>query len=296
MLTAGPQGPQGPQGAKGEPGTGGTVIVPRDFTVEIAGKSYFLRDASASSALTVVVHIDPAEFPAGTSHLGLNIAGVNAEARIQTSSTEHAYAFSISATNVQTLSRLSRDTLTVTLSYYASLTGGRAFAEDKELIFSRSTAPPAPSGGGLDFQPVFPQAVGRPEGATFINNQDPAAADSVPTQDRFMYAGYEELVSGRPVWRRVIIPTGAKYLYLTSAGSFGSFGFIVIEDLVVKAYGDGDADETPGILYNIGTEDRSHTNIAIHPAITTNRELLLAHSVDGASQAAKWLRFKIRAA
>ena len=55
---------------------------------------------------------------------------------------DSAYLFSITATNVQTLSRITRDTLSVTLSYHTALNGGRELGEDRELIFSRTTALP----------------------------------------------------------------------------------------------------------------------------------------------------------
>ena len=98
-----------------------------------------------------MVHTDPAGFPAGTTHIGLNIAGVNAAARIQVDPNTHAYGFSIAAANVQTLSRITRDTLTVTLSYHSALSGGRELGEDNELIFSRATAPARPEWSVVPF-------------------------------------------------------------------------------------------------------------------------------------------------
>ena len=141
---AGPQGVQGPTGVKGDMGEKGAPGDPasvRDFTVQLDGEDYFLRNTAATAALPVLVHADPAHFPAGTTHLGLNIAGINAAARIQVDANTHVYLFSITATNVQTLSRITRDTLSVTLSYHTALTGGRELDEDRELIFSRRTAP-----------------------------------------------------------------------------------------------------------------------------------------------------------
>ena len=273
---AGPQGIQGPTGVKGdmgEKGEPGTAPASRDFTVELAGESYFLRDASAAAALTVVVHADPAGFPAGTTHIGLNIAGVNATARIQTASNEHAYTFSISATNVQTLSRISRDTLTVTLSYHNALTGGRELDNDKELIFSRSEAPPAPSGGGgLPSRDLISEASGGT--ATNANGLTPCTDAVAPvlnqdhtTPNVYRFLGYDP--RGRS-FVPLIIPDDVEWIYLSQHSGGPSPGLIRVADLATAAY---NGDNTFAPIFGPGLLTGSD-GVVGSLAITSTRQLL----------------------
>ena len=98
------------------------------------------------------MHVNAGALPSGTTHLGMEIAGVLASGRRQVE-TSGAYTFTFSATNVQTLSRVPRTTLQVDISFWNAASGGSDLGQVSDVIRSLSS-PPGPQPSTEAPQPV----------------------------------------------------------------------------------------------------------------------------------------------
>ena len=108
--------------------------------------NYFLREASATTTRDYIAHVNPSALPSGTTHLGMDIAGINARGRVEVA-TSGAYTFTFTAANIQTLSRVTRSTLQVDITFYDAASSGNDLGMVSDLLRVRDTEP----SGGVEF-------------------------------------------------------------------------------------------------------------------------------------------------
>jgi len=103
----------------------------RNFTLD---PDYFVRDASPNPpAREVIAHVHSSALPAGTTHLGMVISGVNAVARIEVINTG-TYTFNFASASVGNVSRVPQSTAPVRITFYDALNGGSALGHIDDAV------------------------------------------------------------------------------------------------------------------------------------------------------------------
>ena len=102
---------------------------------------YFVRTTTdRPPARTLIIHVPPSSQPAGTTHVGLAIQGVNAAARVEVSASG-AYTFTIPSTGVANISRVQSSTAQVRVTFYDAASGGNDLGYDDDVIRLVANAP-----------------------------------------------------------------------------------------------------------------------------------------------------------
>ena len=185
-------------------------------TAETLGKRftfdppYFVRDNAATTNRNVIVHFDSIFLPSGTTHVGFNLQGVPALARLEVSTTE-TYSFLIGSTGVRNISRHQGNLAEGTLSFWGAASGGSQTGDQIRNSVRLVTVAPA---GAADVQANLTQEIAdRTAADTALGTRIDGVITTVNTKATYRgaYAAANTYVSGD-----IVMLTQAQYDAISS--------------------------------------------------------------------------------